>query len=77
VECRAESRGEERPVAVWIGGRRLAVTEVEDGAVEGPSVAGAPLRRWLDLRLEDGRGVRVERPLADGEWEVEERTGSR
>lgn len=77
MEFRAESRGDERPEAVWIGGRRLAVFEVEDAAVEGPTTAGDPLHRWLDLRLEDGRRVRVAGPQEDGGWAVEELTESR
>jgi len=70
VECRSESEGEERPVAVWIGGRRVEVERIVADAVIGPAEAGLSVRRQVDAETVDGRRLRVERELPHGEWSV-------
>jgi hypothetical protein len=70
VECRSGSTGEERPVAVDIGGRRLAITKLLDDAVVGSSKAGAPCYRRLLVQLADGTVLRLQRRLPDGSWRV-------
>lgn len=70
VECRSEESAEQRPVAVWISGRRLAVDEIVDERVLGPLEAGSPLVRVVRLSLENGDRLRAERTLPDGRWRV-------
>jgi len=70
VECRSESKGEERPVAVWIGGCRVVVVRIISDAVLGPAEAGLPVRRQVDVDTEDGQSFRLDRELPHGEWRV-------
>jgi hypothetical protein len=70
VECRSEGTGEQRPVAVWLGGTRIAVAEVLDDAIHGSAVAGGVHRRHLVVRLVDGRSLTLEREAPQGEWRV-------
>lgn len=70
VECRSEGGPEERPVAVWIGGRRIAVRDLVDDAVLGGRTAGLPLTRCVRVELEDGERLRLLRVLPEGEWRV-------
>lgn len=71
VECRSEGRGDDRPVAVWIGGRRVPITSVTDERLEGPAEAGRPVRHVARVALQDGRVLRLERTLPEGRWRVE------
>ena len=57
-------------MAVRIAGRRLVVVEVLDDAVMGPVTAGDVMRRRAEVRLEDGRRLRLTRVLPDGGWQV-------
>jgi len=74
VECRSDSRGEERPVAVWIGGERLRVVKLKNQRIQGPAEAGRPSFYVAEATLRDGREVELERRLPDGEWRVFRRT---
>ncbi len=71
VECRSEGRGDDRPVAVWIGGERVPIANITDERLEGSAEAGRPVRHVARVRLEDGRLLRLERTLPDGGWRVE------
>ncbi len=70
VECRAESRGEERPIALTVGGRRIGVTDILERALVTAVDAGAPVRARFTLELEDGSLVLLERLMPTGEWRV-------
>ncbi|HHQ48362.1 MAG TPA: hypothetical protein ENK19_05700 [Acidobacteria bacterium] len=70
VECRSEARGEDRPVAVWIGGRRWAIGTLSHEHLEGPREAGGTVRHVAVATLEDGRRLRLERRLPEGPWRV-------
>ena len=70
VECRSESRSEEQPVAVVIGGVRHPVSAVVDDTVVGSGLAGGPVRRRVRVELADGSRLDLERVLPDGEWRV-------
>lgn len=68
VECRADSRGEERPIAVSIGGRRIGVVDVIDRALVTNAVAGEPVSARFVVELEDETVVELERTMPDGDW---------
>ncbi len=70
VECRSDTKGEERPVAVWIAGERFRVTRLRRQHLRGAAEAGAPAFYVADATLRDGREVRLERKLPDGVWRV-------
>jgi hypothetical protein len=70
VECRSEGRGEERPIAVWIGDQRLEIVNVVDRAVVTSVAAGEPVRHRLWVELDDGRRCELTRIEPDGEWRV-------
>lgn len=70
VHCRSEGQAEQRPVAVEIAGRRIAVTEILDDSIRGGVTAGAGNRRRLLVSLSDGQVLRLERVLPAGEWRV-------
>ena len=70
VECRSESRGEERPIAVWFADQRLEIVDVLDRAVITSIEAGEPVRHRLWVELEDGRRCELTRVLPDGVWRV-------
>jgi hypothetical protein len=71
VECRSEGRGEEKPVAVWLGGQRLEITDVIDRAMVTGVEAGEAVRHRLWVDLEDGSRCRLMRVLPDGDWRVQ------
>jgi len=70
VECRSESRGEETPVAVTIGDRRLEIIDVLDRAAVTSVTAGESVRHRLWVELEDGTRCELIRILPDGQWRV-------
>ena len=70
VESRSEGNGDQRPLAVRIGGERLEVRHVIRDAVEGSTVAGAPTHRRLLVELEDGVLLDLRRRLPDGPWRL-------
>jgi hypothetical protein len=67
VRCYAGGRGEESPRAVVLGGREVLVW-VERGWVEQPAaLSGTERRRVFQVRLADGRRVRLAQE-PDGGW---------
>jgi hypothetical protein len=70
VDCRSEHTAEERPVAVWLGTDRFTVTEIVDDKVVGPTDAGAPSERRVEVRLSNADLLILQRSLPDGEWRV-------
>ena len=70
VECRSEGSAEERPVAVWLGGRRHRVEAVLEDQLLGAVRAGAPNQRRVRLELDDGSRLEARRAVPDGEWRV-------
>lgn len=70
VSCRADSRGEQRPLAVTVGGRRLRVAGILEHAIVTAADPGEPVRDRFTIELEDGALVILERRLPAGEWRV-------
>jgi hypothetical protein len=70
VECRSESRGEETPVAVIIGGEPLEIVDVLDRAMITSVEAGDPVRHRLWVKLADGQRCELTRVTPDGTWRV-------
>ncbi len=70
IECRSDAAAEQRPVAVWLAGERIAVAEVLDDAVFGHLEAGRSHRRRVRVRLADGQELLLERDLPRGSWRV-------
>jgi hypothetical protein len=70
VECRSESRGEERPIALTVGGRRIGILDTLERALVSAADAGEPVRARFTVELEDGSLVLLERSLPDGDWRV-------
>jgi len=70
VECRSEGRGEDTPIAVWIGGERLEIADVIDRAMVTSVEAGEPVRHRLWVELDDGTTCEITRVVPDGEWRV-------
>ena len=70
VECRSESRGDEKPVAVIIGGERFEIVDVLDRALITSVEAGEPVRHRLWVELEDGQRCELTRLMPDGTWMV-------
>jgi len=63
VEWRSERRRDEWPVALWVGGERLAVV-VGERWVEGPAVAGAALVFCFVVHDGDGGAYLIRRDAA-------------
>ena len=70
VECQSQSRGEERPVALVICGRRFEITEIHDRAMISNIDAGSPTRHRLWVETDDGRRFELTRIMPDGVWRV-------
>ena len=70
VECRSESRGEEKPIAVVLGGQRFEIVDVIDRAIVTSVEAGEPVRHRLWVELEDGKKCELTRTEPDGAWRV-------
>ena len=70
VECRSEGHGEEKPVAVVIGGERVEIVDVLDRAMITSIEAGEPVRHRLWVALEDGQRCELTRVTPDGTWMV-------
>jgi hypothetical protein len=70
VECRSEGRGEEKPVAVIIGGERLEIVDILDRAMITSIEAGKPVRHRLWVELEDGQRCELTRVMPAGTWMV-------
>ena len=70
VECRSEGRGEEKPIAVIIGGEKLEIVDVLDRAMITSVEAGDPVRHRLWVELENGQRCELTRINPDGIWAV-------
>ena len=68
VECRSETRADERPVAVWLEGERLIVTELLDQWFDAGLTRDEARRRIFKLRLETGQVVFIEQDEGTGAW---------
>ena len=63
VECYAGYRGDQEPLAFWLGGRRFAVRSVVDRWI-------APMQRWFKVDADDGRMYVLRHDEATGDWEL-------
>ena len=63
VECYAGYRGEQEPLAFWLGERRLAVHAVVDRWF-------APTQRWFKVDADDGNMYVLRHDDASGDWEI-------
>lgn len=63
VECDAGHGGEATPRAVWLGRRRVGVTEVVDRWL-------APDHRYFKLRGDDGATYIVRHDVEHARWEL-------
>ena len=70
VVCREETRGEEQPVAVIIGGECFEIVGVTDRAMVTGAEAGQPIRNRMWVEIEDGRDLELSRTLPNGRWMV-------
>ena len=69
VECYAGYRGEDEPVALYLGERRLEVMEVVDRWL-------APTHRYFKVRVRDGRQFVLRHDEAIHVWELAALVGS-
>ena len=63
VECCAGYRGEEEPIAFWLGNRRVAVRAIVDRWF-------APRQRWFKVDADDGHTYVLRHDEPVGEWEL-------
>ncbi|MFO7277343.1 MAG: hypothetical protein DIU56_009945 [Pseudomonadota bacterium] len=63
VECYAGYRGEQEPLAFWLGERRLAVQDISDRWF-------APAQRWFRVSAEDGNSYVLRHDESSGLWEI-------
>src|SRR6184192_4248212 len=63
VECYAGYRGEQEPLAFWLGGRRLVVRGIVDRWF-------APRQRWFKVDADDGQMYVLRHNEASGDWEL-------
>jgi hypothetical protein len=63
VECYAGYRGEQEPVAFWLGERRFEVREILDRWF-------APAQRWFRVDVGDGDLYVLRHDETSGEWEL-------
>jgi hypothetical protein len=63
VECYAGYRGEEEPLAFWLGERRLTVYAIADRWV-------APAHRWFKVNADDGCMYILRHDELTGAWEL-------
>lgn len=63
VECYAGYRGEQEPLAFWLGDRRVAVRAVVDRWL-------APRQRWFRVDADDGNLYVLRQDDASGDWEI-------
>jgi len=70
VECRSQSRGDDVPIAIMIGGRRFEIVDTLDRAMVTSVDAGAPVTHRLWVEVDDGRRFELTRTLPDGTWRV-------
>jgi hypothetical protein len=63
VECYAGYRGEQEPLAFWLGERRLVVRAVVDRWF-------APTQRWFKVDAHDGNMYVLRHEETSGDWEI-------
>jgi hypothetical protein len=63
VECYSGYRGEQEPLAFWLGERRVAVHAVTDRWF-------APEQRWYRVDADDGGMYVLRHDEASGNWEI-------
>jgi len=63
VECYAGYRGEQEPVAFWLGERRLVVQAVVDRWI-------APAQRWFRVDADDGDMYVLRCDESKGDWHI-------
>ncbi len=63
VECYAGYRGEQEPLAFWLGDRRLAVRAIVDRWF-------APKQRWFKIDADDGHTYVLRHDEPSGGWEL-------
>lgn len=63
VECYSGYRGEQEPLAFWLGDRRLEVRSVADRWF-------APEQRWFKVDADDGNLYVLRHDEASGDWEI-------
>jgi len=63
VECYASYRGEQEPLAFWLGERRLTVRDVVDRWV-------APEQRWFAVDANDGNVYVLRHDELSEAWEI-------
>ena len=63
VECYADYRGEQEPVAFWFGARRLAVRAITDRWF-------APTQRWCKVDADDDQTYVLRYENATGQWDL-------
>jgi hypothetical protein len=63
VECYAGYRGEQEPMAFWLGERRVAVRAIADRWY-------SPAQRWFRVEAEDGDTYILRDDGPDGQWEL-------
>lgn len=69
VECYSGYRGEQEPLAFWLGGRRLAVRAILDRWF-------APTQRWFRVDADDGHMYVLRHDESTGLWDLAAFTGS-
>jgi hypothetical protein len=63
VECYSGYRGEQEPLAFWLGGRRLTVRAIVDRWF-------APTQCWFKLDADDGHTYILRYDEPGGDWEL-------
>ncbi len=63
VKCYAGYRGEQEPLAFWLGVRRLAVLGIVDRWF-------APTQRWFKVEADDGQTYVLRHDETTGDWEL-------
>jgi hypothetical protein len=63
VQCYAGYRGEEEPLAFWLGERRVAVRTVVDRWF-------SPTTRWFRVDADDGNMYVLRHDEASGGWDI-------
>lgn len=63
VECCAGYRGEQEPLAFWLGERRIEVRGIVDRWF-------APTQRWFRVDAEDGHSYVLRHDEDSSEWEI-------
>jgi hypothetical protein len=63
VECYAGYRGEQEPLAFWLGERRVAVRAIIDRWF-------APTQRWFKIDADDENMYVLRQDEATGDWEI-------